>query len=285
MGQGGAVYCSLSLTSYLVQNVRIQAGWLLLPLLFMVLCADGVGWFLGKHEPKYLGMGMIVMIPLLLPIAMRAAWSTSRMEEPWIRSLLRAAGVPRMPVRLWSTHSRMATAVIVGMIPGTRMLVVSDALMTRLSREQLAMVLLHELAHVRRFHLWLRFGSVLPMWLVIGACRFLLGDNLWSSTIGIMSGGCGSLLALRWLAHWSELDADHHACRMAERLAGFDLPHLPKNFADAARVLTSALAALTENDFSAQGATWLHPAMAMRFFRLETRRHPTVTTGLPATSA
>ncbi len=149
-----------------------------------------------------------------------------------------------------------------GVIPGARHLVITDGLRELLSHRQMTMVILHELAHLRRGHMFFRLAAVLPVWVVVGVCHWLWPNEPMAATVGMVGGGVTALVMLRLLSHATEFDADQTACRFAVQLAGSGIPDVPSSLADAARELTSALHALTAGDIRAQRATWLHPSLA-----------------------
>ncbi len=221
---------------------------------------------------------MMAAIPFVLPYGMQWAWQTKPLHDDRLGNLMRAIGYARLPLRLWPTDSRLATAVVVGVIPGARHLVITDGLRELLSHRQMTMVILHELAHLRRGHMFFRLAAVLPVWVVVGVCHWLWPNEPMAATVGMVGGGVTALVMLRLLSHATEFDADQTACRFAVQLAGSGIPDVPSSLADAARELTSALHALTAGDIRAQRATWLHPSLAQRFFRLHGLAGTSVTT-------
>ncbi len=222
-------------------------------------------------HPLALGCVILLATPCFLPWIMRLVWPTEALDNPWIDGLLKHADASDCHVRCWNTSGRIATAVVVGMLPKLRLLVITDGLFERLNRSQVAMVILHEVSHLRRKHLWLRLTALVPMGVAIGISQWCFAGSTWTGGMAMVLGGVGSLMALRWIAHWTEYDADHQACLLAAQLQDRDIADLPKHFAEAARDLASAISRLTECDPAARKATWLHPSVEMRISRLNCR--------------
>lgn len=153
--------------------------------------------------------------------------------------------------------------MVAGFLPGFRRLLLSDGLLWRLSRQQTAMVVLHELAHLRRFHLPLRMFVLVPVWGVASAATHAMGDFQYADVCGIVVGLACSLLSLRWIAYRTEFDADAVAVRLAVSLSG-KVPFVPDNAADASAALADALLMVTADQPSSRKATWMHPSIDAR---------------------
>jgi len=103
-------------------------------------------------------------------------------------------------------------------------LVLSDALLQRLNDDQLRMVILHEVAHVRRWHVWLRFipvlvGTVaLSLWFQPNTYAFMLqnvpGYAIWMHGLATVGGILFLVRCISMIARWTELDADRVAIEL-----------------------------------------------------------------------
>ncbi|MCY2976579.1 MAG: M48 family metalloprotease [Planctomycetota bacterium] len=184
---------------------------------------------------------VFVMMPIVfaMPYAMLWCWSTEKLEGidddlssisnkrvAWIRELWKHH-VPRSPqILFWSTNNRVACAMVVGWLPPLRCLVLSDALLQKLNNDQLRMVILHEVAHVRRGHVWLRFvpvmvGTVgLSLWFQPSTYAIILqsvpGYAIWTHALATLGGILALVCWISSVAKWTELDADRIAIKISD---------------------------------------------------------------------
>ncbi|MCC6512151.1 MAG: M48 family metalloprotease, partial [Pirellulaceae bacterium] len=163
-------------------------------------------------------------------------------------------------------------AALVGWTPLFRQLWVGDALVKQLSPQQLDMVLLHELAHLRRGHCWWR---LVPLVLCASSIVVMASTPalLWTSSdskatiwaidslgaVPLLLVGLGIIWLLGWISRACELDADLDACRQA-RLCCAWAAHQPQRAVDE---LSSALISLHEGLDQRRGF-WLHPSVNRR---------------------
>jgi Zn-dependent protease with chaperone function len=180
---------------------------------------------------------------------------------------------------MWvASEGRWAGAAVVGWLPGFRQLWLGDALVEQLSDEEVDMVVMHELAHLRRLHfLW----RLIP---VVAACAIgIMTVSIFSSTSSYAPSGpyiqitgqvTGMMLAsgvmLFGISFWSrrcELDADQIACQLAVSACSWT----GGDAGLAATTLSQSLVKLHRNSAEEDRATWLHPAIGQRVARLGQR--------------
>ena len=132
------------------------------------------------------------------------------------------------------------------------------------------MVMLHEVAHAKRFHVPLRILALVPAWLLgAGLERGLMHDSMpvwaadWAGTLGSVLSLLATVLILRWVSYRSEFDADTVACLSAPAVSR-SCERVPATEPDARRQLASALLRVTEGCAAARRPTWLHPGIADR---------------------
>jgi Zn-dependent protease with chaperone function len=154
-------------------------------------------------------------------------------------------------------------AMVAGFFPGARALLLSDRLLSELPRDQVAMVVLHEAAHVRRFHVPLRMLSVLPAWAVGAAVTKAASESQWAAIIGSAAAIALTMLILRLVAYRTEFDADVQACKLAADVHG-TIDGIPASRREAAESLAKALHRVTFEQPAARKATWLHPGLEDR---------------------
>ncbi|EMI16850.1 peptidase M48 Ste24p [Rhodopirellula maiorica SM1] len=183
--------------------------------------------------------------------------------EIWVASVLSAAGLHRTKMVRWQTEGNSFNALITGFVPPLRTLLLSDRLLDELPREQVAMVVLHEAAHLRRRHVPLRMSSILPAWAVGAMVTHFAGQASWAMVAGSVMAIALTLVMLRWVAYRTEFDADVQACQLAEQI-GSSVEAVPSTYAAAAETLSRALIRVTADHPAARKPTWLHPGVVDR---------------------
>jgi Zn-dependent protease with chaperone function len=247
------------------QSFRANVLWLVVPVLLLLgwsdliallpIDRDTAGWITAAS--------VLVLVPVALPWLVRHLFKTKRLDEStesWIGELMREVGLGRTRMARWDTGGQAFNAMVVGFVPPLRTLIVSDRLLDHLPRTQVAMVVLHEAAHLKRKHVPIRMLAILPAWGVGALLSHLLADNDWAMVIGSAIGIVLTMLILRLVAYRTEHDADAEACRMAERIAG-RVEHVPTDYQAACETLSSALLRVTFDHPACRKATWLHPGV------------------------
>jgi Zn-dependent protease with chaperone function len=269
------------------------SGWLLAPILVMLAIADLLAlmpWSDQVPAGVSLAALTILTIPVLVPWLAKRMWTTAPLagdEHRQIGELVAAAGLPGLDVRLWDTGMRSPNAVVVGFFAPLRSLLLTDRLVHDLPADQLRLIILHEVAHIRRHHIWLRMLSVLPGWLLAAMVLHVGGTGpvllLLSNAVAIG----GTLLMLRLSGHETEFEADRVACELATQIGippysadrsahGADsalcIPSCGTGAAMEPRAAAAALSAALRRVTSgadAGRAAWLHPSVDARCRRLE----------------
>lgn len=271
------------------QTFRSGAAWLLAPVLILLSIADVV--FLLPVSTEVAG-GITVAVVLVVltvgvPSLVRRLFHTSAIEpevEDWVHRLLQAAGARGTRAVRWETGGRACNALVAGFVPPMRTLLVSDRLLEDLPRSQLAMVVLHEAAHLRRRHVPLRMVTILPAWAAGAVVTEIAGNQPWAMPLGSAVGIVLTLGILRLVAYRTEFDADRWACQMAAELAG-SVEGVPETRQRASEALGAALLYVTADHPASRKATWLHPGLADRLRCLRQDAVPDGDTAPAATAA
>ncbi len=250
--------------------VRLD-GWMLAPILTMLALSDLLGLLPAPYAPSA-GVALVAMtllcVPVLVPWMTKRIWRTRPLngdEHRWITEWIASAGTPRLDVRLWDTGMTSANAVAVGFFPGLRSLLLTDRIVRDLPKEQLKLIVLHEVAHIRRGHLWLRLLAVAPGCLAAAALIHRYGTE---PAVLLLSNGAAiatTLVLLRLAAHRTEFDADRAACQLAiQPAAAADRPRGDEDARAAAEDLCAALRWMSRSTAANRSASWLHPSVDAR---------------------
>ncbi len=266
---------------------RQGAVWLMAPVVILIAIADGVSRLPISSTAVNAVIAAVVLfgVTLGLPWMVRYLFKTRPMHPEdlaWTKQLLSSVGVSRTRVVCWDTGGRAFNAMVAGFIPPLRTLLVSDRLIDELPRDEMAMVVLHEAAHLKRRHVQLRMVSVLPAWFFAAMITKLCGDAVWAMPVGTAGGILMTTLILKSVAHRTEHDADWQACKMAE-LAATHVDGVPATTQQAAAALSRALARITADEPSATQPSWLHPGLTQRTDFLHEKIQPTTNNAAAAT--
>ena len=248
----------------------------LAPVLFIAIGSDLLGWFKLSETSRALVAMAVAMsgILLLYPIAL-ARWMRVQSvgsEHPIgarIEQLRQQVGLGSIKAVIVRSNGRWHGAAVVGWLPQLRSLWLGDALIDKLEPEELDMVILHEIAHVKRRHfLW----RMMPMlWaagvgisykLVVDAV--LVSGEAWpfwiTQGLGIVLASLVLIYGLGYSARACELDADWSACE----LAAAHCEWTRGSCIIAAVKMDQALSQILGDSKEASGRTWLHPSLQER---------------------
>lgn len=224
----------------------------------------------------------LAMFPACLSRWMGALPASPANLNQQIAAFAQRLGLGKPSLRIIGSHGRWNGAAVVGWLPATRQLWLSDKLLRELDMRELEMVILHELAHLKRYHFLIR---LLPVVVVGCMVAGIYSMNLDSTAIAlsvpikvlIAALFLTSLLAgISWAAHYCELDADRQACHYALSSCDWVSPLVRPP-----EILGRALAKLLLDAPEARKATWLHPSLARRIANLRLRiREESVTAKL-----
>ena len=257
--------------SYVLGQLRGSIAWLAVPVVALMFVADLITRLPMDPAAAKVAMPVasVVLLLLGLPLLTRLIFRSSpipagRMD--WYRALLHGAGAGRIGISRWDTGGASCNALVAGFIPPWRRLWITDRIEDELPTDQIAMIVLHEVGHLRRRHMPLRMLSLVPAWAIGWAATRAMGELPSAEVVGLAAGLVATLAALRWMSHATEYDADDWACRAAGRIGG-DVPGVPTDYRSAAQSLSAALRRVSFGADTSR-SSWLHPSIDGRVRRL-----------------
>jgi STE24 endopeptidase len=193
-----------------------------------------------------------------------------------VRAMCRRYRVRVQGPLLWRTHGSMINGAILGIVWPFRYMLLTDALLERLTAEQVEGVMAHEIAHIRRRHLiWLGvcvLSSVLVISWVLNALTGTLQavhlSPAWMSLMMSVTGLVGAGVIFGVVSRRFEWQADAFAVQHLSRTLPVD-PPADLISAPAVKVMCSALQAVAElNGIDPEQFTWRHGSVRERQRRL-----------------
>jgi STE24 endopeptidase len=162
---------------------------------------------------------------LLAPELLRRILQTEPMPAGPLRQRLqevcRRHRIGYRDVLLWRTDHNMGNAAVMGLIPQTRYILMSDLLLETMTDEQIEAVFAHEVGHVIHRHmLWFAvfFGAM--MFALIGVSGPIADvmdrwthQAVWPSALAVFVGSVGCLSVFLFLSRKFERQADVFAAR------------------------------------------------------------------------
>ena len=276
--QVGAAPPRSRIWSNLWMHVRHDLGLVLAPALIVIAAQESLLWWwpqaLAPSNAWWLYVPLLGAMLLFMPVAVRLVWRTTPLAAGPLRERLVAlcrqerAGVREILV--WNTAGHSANAAVAGLVRGLRYVFLTDALLARLTDDQVAAVVRHELGHVRGRHLPLRLLVLawpLAVWMAAShafpAATAAIGTGL--AQCGIPAALQMSLLLPAGLAayamvvvgrysRWLEHEADLATC---VSLSGVVDPAAADDF-------ELALRKVAGSGRESRLVQWLHPAAADR---------------------
>jgi len=182
---------------------------------------------LSLPDPAWAGMISVLVVFTLSPLVVRVILDTVAFPPGIVRhDLLEICARHRVRVRdllVWRTGGTILNAAVVGLLPGLRYVLLTDAIVTTLPKAQLHAVMAHEVAHVRRRHMFIGTASLIAAAIIgsglaevasvtlnetivegLGGEEFLLGLGLVLSLLCVFVG-------FGWVSRRLERQADSFA--------------------------------------------------------------------------
>ncbi|MCE7969764.1 MAG: hypothetical protein DYG94_13615 [Leptolyngbya sp. PLA3] len=213
---------------------RHHVFFMLVPLSILLAWAEGAERLVGRfslngpdRDATLLGvevLGLLLVFAFIPPLLVRI-WDTVPLRSgPLLDRLAEMARAHRVGVRaflVWRTSGLMLNGAAIGLIRPLRYVVLTDALLDRLTPMEIEAVAAHEIGHIRHRHTpWLAasvIGSVLLFGTPVGWATMLLAPGtLWSDVA--FGAGVGltlvlTLVVLGMVSRRFERQADAFAAR------------------------------------------------------------------------
>lgn len=266
-------------------RIRMHLMTMLVPLVALL---TGLRFAHLIHQfslPQIVLAGALVglWVSAVLPFLFLFIWETRPITDAQLlkhlQDICQSSGVWISRMRVWKTGNQIANAAVTGLLPGFRIVLLTDALLKHFTTDEVAAIVRHEVGHVKLMHLPLKiFFVILPMVALIVDQTHTQGIHHWIATAleeTVIFGYAGPQIApcliavlfiiylftvLRWLNHRLEHEADlfaameltlesnnetnRHTCAALEKLAAISPQHRTRS-------------------------TFLHPAILSRIQLLE----------------
>ena len=267
-------------------RIRVYFLMVLIPISLAVLARDIAPWTNNLSPVAstifYSISGLIVIAGF--PFLLLLIWKNERVGDVSLRQelvgLCKHHRLYVYDVRIWKTGHRIVNALVAGIIPGFRVILLSDSLVKLFPKNELLAVVRHESGHLRLWHLPLRISFiVLPLIaLTIDEANpvgFLSGIESLTAQLNLPSGSGLVLVAvtytlyllvnLTWLSHQMEFEADIFACQFDSNPDGSATTdsQCAGDMCDA----LLRLASITPNQFDRQ--TLMHPSIEARILLIK----------------
>lgn len=158
----------------------------------------------------------LLVMNIVGPVLVTRAQETYRLDDPLRRRLLGLCDAQGLRVRdvrgIRSRSARVANAMITGLLPSLRYVLITDHLIDNLSEDELDAILAHEIAHGRQHHLLIKTGSWVGMIVVFELAIALAGAAGAALSLLPIIGFVALFLAYGRVGVVLEQKADDYAC-------------------------------------------------------------------------
>ncbi len=273
-------------------SVRFRLYFLLvlIPVGVFVLLKDLTNLLSGLPEPLAILIAVISLAGLIaiFPLLILMIWKNGAVEdlefEQRLLDICRQNRLSIASIRVWQTGNQIVNAVVIGVLPRFRMILLSDGLLNQFAPAEIEAVIRHEAGHIRLWHLPTRmlFMLIPLLVLAIGDPEFLRWSDDPSAiySIGLsyllvlLTYGIYLQIVMRWLSHQMEFEADMHAIQRGPAGAQCDpaiCDHQAQDMIDA----LLRLAAISPTDWERNSL--FHPSIRRRVgFLQQVQRDPNV---------
>lgn len=272
---------------YVALRVRVYFLIMLIPILLAILSRDLAPW-LEWMAPWQATLALTLAgltIMAGFPFVLLLLWRNQKIEDDALRSdLLQTCQQLRIyvhDIRVWNTGNQIVNALVAGILPGFRLILLSDYLLELFPRDELQAIVRHEAGHLRLWHLPIRILFIVlplialtideqnPSGLIWQLESFFAGLGLpaYSGIASVTIVYLGYLLiSMSWLSHQMEFEADAYACR-AVNDTGTVLTKIDKRRTQQMSDALLRLAAINPSQLDRN--TLFHPSLRQRICQLK----------------
>jgi STE24 endopeptidase len=217
---------------YVLYNARQNLALVLVPILLMIasrglrrLCPDSS---VEGQILAFAGGGLTLVAFVFMPWALRAILGLTPLPEGPLRDRLMATA-RRLNFRfsnilVWHTRRNMVNAMVAGIVPWVRYVLLTDRLIDELTPDEIEAVFGHEVGHVKHYHIPFYLGFLLlSLMLIIVALEWVvrfvpslkdLADSGPMETVPVVVAmGAYVFLVFGFLSRRCERQADVYGCR------------------------------------------------------------------------
>ena len=237
---GAQIYHPPPLSAYLLDQLRLQVLFTAIPIVLILLLHDvvmlvvwrGFGANLERSAAEGLitfacALGIFMIVPdVLVRVLPTHVLPRSALRDR-MEAMCRAHGLKFRDILVWRTENRIANALVMGVVPRFRYVLLSDLLLEEMKDEQIEAVFAHELGHVVHRHMiwYLVFLKVLILMAAVisGLLTVQFGDvrlPAWlpAELISTLIGFATFIVAFGYVSRRFERQADVFAARTIERM-------------------------------------------------------------------
>ena len=258
-----STFATLSVSQSVAETmcrVKVYILLILMPLVGLLMIKDLTENLAAKSahwiEMAILPAG-IVTIAILMPFAISWIFPTQSIKKTklgeQLANLSQKLKLNVYDIRIWGTGNRIINALVAGIVPQGRTVLITDRLIKEFELDEIKAVYLHEMGHIKRHHLFQRLiAAAAPFCFSYAICQLCGFGELVSFTVALIS----SLAGLAVIARLLEYDADQFAVEALVEL-GLD-PHSYRR----------ALVRMRQLNPQSDRPSWLHPRITDRIQRL-----------------
>ena len=286
-------YPHWTLIQYLVFNFRHQLLIVAMPMMLLMLVFDRT-----RDSESWISASALAVtaasVFLLAPLLLRYIWSTERLPDGPLRTRLEKLSaridLGFRDILVWRSGGMVVNAAVMGLFAPLRYVLLSDAMLTSMTEDQISAVFGHEAGHVKHRHIqfFVLFG-VLGTLIVSGIMELALrwGDRMAGRAVLNLDevsliGFAGTVLVwgvgFGWLSRRFERQADLFGARCAappsqdcrQPCSVHDPGHAPPGdtyrvCATGAQMFVSALDRVSVlNGIPKKERSWRHSSIASR---------------------
>jgi STE24 endopeptidase len=175
--EAGAAGIYSSRTTYLFFNLRQSMAMVLVPVLLLIGLANLIRLMpQGNAFQESIAAGVslvaVAVVFTLMPWILRLVLGLRPMPSSETRTRLMAAckrvGFRCSNILIWDTKRGIANAMVAGILPFLRYVVLTDRLLSEMSPDELEAVFGHEVGHVKHRHMWYYLCFLLASFPLLG---------------------------------------------------------------------------------------------------------------------